>query len=852
MKILRYATVAGVLALSFLLYAAPSFINWNNKYKSYIEQKLKETYGTQVNINGSVEVSFIPIKMIIHDLYIKHESESYLSSKSTIIEKLEFKPSFLSLVKFAPSPKKVTIHGLITDIQNLYKVTKTGNNIKSVSIINSDVNVGKKDKIRIKTAIFKGTKANRKITSTFILRQNNYNLNASMDLVKHNTYQVDAKISSNFLNIALVGKQDQNAFKGKLTAKANNLLSVISGTEAGKQTADRAFELTSDIHVNNDELKIYNLRFNSEVIKGNGEVAYNRNNTYNVGIKLEKIDIDYLFFNQREVNHDRLNSILENFRLIIPDYINANSIIKAQEVKYNGKILSNIELKTGVHNGKADINLTLVLPGSDNSMGVTGEISSNKVISSFKGILSAQGQDMDSLSEWLFPISIKDDLKNENNKFKFSGYLYVAPRIFMISNVKMLMDEGNLHGEVSIKYNKKINIIDGKIDVNDINLNKYSLNFPTEIEKGKLPMQWLRDTKFDIKFKTSINNLILKNNQVKKISFLVNTIKDNLSISDINLIGDNVDISGNVQIITDFKTIKPTLKINLSGKEFSSAFIEFPNLIIKTKALKTRNETMKIIWSHYDFDFFKLNEFNGNINIDIKEFKTKSNILKDFKLNTILKDGLISVKLFEYKVAGGYAVFQGNIGTGSQPSLVSSFSIANLDISYIAKLLDIDNFTGNISISGSVKTEGKSVYEWVSKAVGKVSIAARGINFVGVDLDSFIVNLLKSKSKSDIASLTQVSLYSGNTSFTTIDGSAKIQNGICSTSLQFMINNASGSVSSNISLLQFTTISCLRLFFIPPEKSNPVYIDLNLTGPIWQPKVNFNIDDLYSIIKNNN
>lgn len=841
----RYVTVAGILIFLSLLYITPGFINWNNKYKSYIEQKLKETYEAQVNINGNIEVSFIPVKMIIYDLYIKHENKSYLSSKSTTIERLEFRPSFSSLVKFAPSPKKVTIHGLATDVKTLYRMTKTESNIKSVSIINSDIDIGKKDKIHIKTATFKDTKANKKITSTFILRQINYNLNA---IAKQNAHQVDAKISSNFLNIALVGKQDQNSFEGKLTAKANNLLSVISGTETGKQTADQTFELTSDIHVGNDEFKIYNLGFNSEAIKGNGEVAYNRNNTYNIGINLERIDTDYLFFNQREINHDRLNSVLENFRLIIPDYINANSIIKAQEVKYNGKSLSNVEFKTGVHNGKADINLTLALPGNDNNMTMFGKITSNKIVSNFKGILSAQGQDIDLLSEWLLPISIKEGVKNENNKFKFSGHVYVAPRILMVSNIEILAEKENLQGKVSIKYNKKINVIDGEINVNGINFDKYNFGLPAKVEKSKLPMQWLRDTKFNIKFKTDINNFILKSSQVKKINFLVDIVKDKLSINNINLIGNNIDVSGNAEITTDFKTTKPALEINLDGKEFNSAFIEFPDLVIKTKALKTKNETMKIIWSRHDFNFFKLNEFNGNINISIKEFKTKSNVLKDFKLNTILKDGLISVKQLEYRVADGYIFFQGNIGTGSEPSLVSSFLIANLDISHIAKLLDIDNLTGSISISGSVKTEGKSAYEWVSKAVGKVSIAARGINFIGVDLDSFIINLLKSKNKSDIASLTQVSLYNGSTFFTTIDGNANIQNGICSTSLQFIINNASGSISSNISLLQFTTISFLRLFFIPPEKSNPIYIDLNLTGPIWQPKVNFNIDDLYSIL----
>ncbi len=859
MKVLRYVATS-IFALLFLLYIVPSFINWNGKYKSYIAKKLEEVYGTQVNISGNIKVSFIPMKVVVHDLYLEHENEhkNYGLSNLITIEKLEFKPSFLSLIKLAPNPKAITIYNLTTDIQNLYGITtvKDGN-IKSISIVNSNINIGKgtqdKEKIHIKAANLKSSKTNRKITSAFVFKQNNYNLDANIDLAKQNTYQINAKISSNFLNIMLIGSKNRDSFEGKLTAKASNLFNVINGITTDKQvtpiTTSQTFELTSDIYANDNEFKIHNLQFNSDSIKGSGKISHEKGNVYNIEANFERMDIDYFIHNQQKnINYDKLNNILESFRLTIPKHININSIIRAQEVKYNSKTSSNLEFKAIVSNGRAGINFALILPGNNNNMTMFGEIIGDKVVSKFKGVLSAQGQDIDSISEWLFPVSIREDLKSDNNKFTFSSNIYAAPRIFMISDMQILTDEGSFVGKVSVKYNKKVNIIDGKISASNINFDKYNLNL--SYAKNKLPMQWLKDTKFNITFKTDINNALIKSNQVKKINFVVNTIKDKLTINNIKLVGDNIDVSGDVKIVTDFKTIRPVIEVNLSSEKFSSAFIELPDFLTKTKDAK--NEIAKISWSRHEFNFLKLDEFDGDINIDIKEFKTKFNGLKDFKLNTILKDGLISVRQLSYRIGDGSVMFQGNIGTGLESSLVSSFSIANLDISNVVKVLDINNLTGNISISGSIKTQGKNIHEWISRAVGKISLAARGINFIGIDLDSFIINLLASKSRSDIASLTQFSLYNGSTFFTTIDGSAEIKNGIFSTSMQFAINNASGSASSNISLLQFTTISLFRLFFIPPEKINPVYVDLNLAGLVWQPKISFDIDALYSIIAQNN
>lgn len=67
-----------------------------------------------------------------------------------------------------------------------------------------------------------------------------------------------------------------------------------------------------------------------------------------------------------------------------------------------------------------------------------------------------------------------------------------------------------------------------------------------------------------------------------------------------------------------------------------------------------------------------------------------------------------------------------------------------------------------------------------------------------MDFNSFITNLLNSKNKSEISTFAYVDIYNGKTFFENISGKASIKSGICSTSLQFGIDQASGSISYNL------------------------------------------------------
>ncbi len=125
---------------------------------------------------------------------------------------------------------------------------------------------------------------------------------------------------------------------------------------------------------------------------------------------------------------------------------------------------------------------------------------------------------------------------------------------------------------------------------------------------------------------------------------------------------------------------------------------------------------------------------------------------------------------------------------------------------------------------------------------------AQEIEFANVDFNSFITDLFSSKNKSGISTLTHVGIYNGSTVFKNVSGKASIRNGICSTSLQFEIDQASGSVSSNLTLPNFALISLSRFFFILPGRSSPIYVDVHLDGPIWRPKMSFDEDLIFNTV----
>ena len=151
-----------------------------------------------------------------------------------------------------------------------------------------------------------------------------------------------------------------------------------------------------------------------------------------------------------------------------------------------------------ISGGKISVNqMVIMLPGNNNVLHVEGNVSSNDLVSNFSGKIKVNGYDFESFVGWLFPVDF--GLKSNNNEFSLQSDVYIAPRIFSLSNVRVLTNGlGDAEGQLKIKYDKKSSFISGNIDVHHVDLDRYVVNTKLDIENF-MRMKWLKDINYKVK-----------------------------------------------------------------------------------------------------------------------------------------------------------------------------------------------------------------------------------------------------------------------------------------------------------------------------------------------------------------
>jgi len=412
-----------------------------------------------------------------------------------------------------------------------------------------------------------------------------------------------------------------------------------------------------------------------------------------------------------------------------------------------------------------------------------------------------------------------------------------------ISDIRLLNDKEFLQGSIKVSHTKKHNVIGGRFSVHNLNADKYNYSLLSSLSK----VQWLKSPKYDVSIETSVSDFTLNDTKIEDLGFSLKIEKGKLVADKIKLSGEDFDVTGDIKISVDKKYIKPLLDVNLTGNKFNGSILKLPNLIEVKRDSKSKIN--QIQWSAKQLDFLdNKKDFDANVQINVAELKDEQDILKNFNLNVVIINNIITVKKVDYALGHGQVSFQGYL----RPNLMYiKFFIANLDTKRVGKVIGVNNVNGQISLNGAIKAQGKSFHDWANNSSGEINLQTQGIEFTDVDFNSFITNLLSSKNKCKTSMLANVGIYNGSTFFENVSGKASIKNGICSASLQFGINQASGSTSSNLTLSSFTLVSLSRFFFIPPGHSSPVYIDMHLDGPIWRPKMSFDEDQIFTTLNRN-
>ncbi|WP_458695388.1 AsmA family protein [Wolbachia endosymbiont of Pentidionis agamae] len=828
------------MSVSLILYVISVFIDLN-KYKSVITEELEKIYNAKIFIGGKVEVSIINTEVIIHNVYIKPNASigKHLSELVTI-DKLKIKPAILSLLTFSFKPKSITIYGIKSNKSNLSSMIqiKINDNLTDVVIKKGSIfleeNFSEDGIITIEDVNIKNKKSKKEIFGKINLANRSYAFSSKIDVTQQN---IDIQADSELLKLKLVGNKKQEFFNGNLTLKINNNTNIFSKLIKASNVnllsyliPKESITISSNLEINKEEFIYSDLKINSDSIEANGK--FNRNiKSNNIDININRLKLD-TFLNYKE--NIQIKDLLESLNTNVTKNLNLNLVIEAKNVNYYDTILSNLHVSAQIANGIGKINSSLNLPKVDSKLLLSGKISNNRTLSQFDGNLSINGSDFSSALKWLAP-SI-EVTENKKSKFSLNSRLHIAPKIFLISDIEILSNQEVYQGTIKVKYTKKNNnVVDGELNIYNLNLNKYS--YP--LEKSLPRIKWIIGSKTHLNISANVNDLILNNSKIRNLSFLLYSQENELITDIIRMHGDHLDAVGKIKALIIGKT--PSIKVDIKGDKFNGNLLK-PLGLIKNKT-NLVNHTIE--WSKEQFNFLDgFQNFNGNINIHIKEFKTKNSNLKDFSLDAEFKNRIFTIKQLNYLSEDYDVALQGYVRIDKEYAIHTRFFISDLKVNNILGT----RVQGKVNLSGAINAQGKSMYDAINNSFGQISLEGKKINFSNINLDSFISKLLLVKSKSEIIALTNSDMYNGNTLFKKIVGRGDIKDGICSTSLTFHIEKASVSMSANILLLNATMVSIFRLFFIPNHQSDPVHIDMHIDGQVLNPKISFEVDKIYSTL----
>ncbi|WP_168463910.1 AsmA-like C-terminal region-containing protein [Wolbachia endosymbiont of Ctenocephalides felis wCfeT] len=830
MRLSIYATLSISLVL-ILLQIIVSFKDWNN-YKERIIQELEKTYDAKVHIGGNIEVSLITPKLTVHNVYIQY-SEDKEQKLSDLIsaDRIEIRPSLLSLFSFSLKAKSITLLGMKSNKANLLNIMRAKANSDIVDIIvkDSQLQYDSANVVNIKEIVIRRNKH-------FFGEINSYDFDGKVYISKSTV-----RVESDFINLLFTGYGDQEGLQGNLTIAIENDSNVISDMAKifnlnflSYITPSGNIRISSNVSINENEFTLADLMISSDSMQASGEIQNDRkNNNTNVNINFSRVDLGSMQ-NSSQSGAD-IKELLECFREAIPKDLSLNFDIKASDIQYQYKTLDDFHAKLKFTDGEVKVDTRLKFLGVNNVSYLSGNVSNNNSLSEFNGHLSVEGNDFGSFISCFFPsINIKE---NKKSQFTLHSKIHLAPRIFTISGIRLINGTEFLEGALKINHTKKRNIIDGEFNINNLNIDKYEYSLLSSLSK----VEWLKNFIYDVNIKTNIDNFTLNDTKIENLGFLFTVEKGKLATDKVKLSGKDFDITGNAQVLVDQKYAKPLLDVNLAGNKFNGKIFRLPNLVNVKK--DSRNEINQMQWSVEQFNLLDDKEdFDANVQISAEKFTTEQDVLKDFNLDAVMRNNTITFRQINYTLDQGQVFFQGYL---KPDSIYTKFSILNLDAKRISKVLNIKDINGQVSLNGEIKAQGKSFRDWANSSSGEINLQAQGVVFTNVNFNSFITNLLSSKNKSEISTLANTDIYNGSTLFNSASGKANISNGIVSTSLQFGIDQASGSASSNFTLSDFSLISVFRFFFIPMGHSNPLYIDMHLDGPIWHPKMSFDIDQIF-------
>lgn len=563
----------------------------------------------------------------------------------------------------------------------------------------------------------------------------------------------------------------------------------------------KPIKITANIDSHSREISISNLKILSDFIGGAGSIDISLNEEapiIDVFLDLENLDLDNLWSNEIVKVRDNSAFLAPKIATQNPDKTKEETTAsdeKNDDPKINielTKKLKNFELAAEVNIKKIkylsgeinDSNLYLTtskqgdiilmpaifsLPG-ESFLRVGGVFDNSTSVSKFLGEFDAKGKSLQEIFRWL-KIESQNLKLDALNEYSIYSDVLILPNSVALNNMILKVGDSEFLGDLKLDNDgKAINSL-AHIHVNQFNIDDHFLisGQNTYLSPGVLLKKvfWLNDLSSSNSLDLSFDRLIYKKEEFGEQSFKLRIGRGYIKISDLNLRSPQTDLSADFAV--DISDQNPQFKLKIDAKKFH---YETPKQDDKT--------AVKINAFDQFFALPSLENFDGEISVNIEDAQIDNFPINNIKLAGSLKDGNIEESTFGGEFYGGEFSYRGLLGFKINKVLNGNMSFTNLDLKpALSDLVGIKNISGIGNLSANITTVSRDKNEFFSKLKSEIKFNINSPTVEGYGLSDLIQKMFAPKTYAADLQNPQKILFNpeAKTIFQKASGTIQINNG---------------------------------------------------------------------------
>jgi hypothetical protein len=714
------------------------------------------------------------------------------------------------------------------------------------------------------------------------------------------------KVSSNNgmkLDLQLSAKHAANVdqLEGELNlflpdlSLANRLLSQLSVEGKNYDIKDSNFQAKGIFNYSDAQIKLNDLSLNSNNIsnaKINAIIGFNEFVDTDINIAIDNLNIlEFLPAESREdgflFTQQIISKLLTPPDFLMPERFSANIVVGINKINFLSNSINNVKAIGDIWSRNVYLNEFSFKLTESSKLSLNGILSHNDIRPKFEGSLNF----ISSIPAELDTLTNRAQARFANfSKIDLTTDIILIPNKLTFSALDMKMGEADASGDIFLlREPNGIITINSALTSNGIDLDSFNAKhyveqaiysfYRTDGDKtGKEHFSAVNDYKWLRNFSLYFNwmsDLRLENWTYNKHKFSNMNIQSKISrglfeIKKLDLKSELIDMQeSSLQLL--LQSFRPKINLNANIKYLDNKVWDLlpSNASLKATLLRDINKLVMTQSENNDggeqvtaakkaviipdFNFFSINNYDGNIEISADKIMFADDEVNDLKTKINVSNGNIIFNKLEGSVFEGKFFFVGVMAIMSVvPNAAFDFSFENMNpeplFRHVTKMPE--RITGYVNIRGKAETIGNTWQEFFAKMSATAEFAGKKIIITGFDIGE-VVNAADAQLNIQ-NKLDNLQYYSvnGSSFFSDIKGAFSLQNGLLKiNNMQLSNNRVQGAFSVNYNIFSQAASGIAQFSFIPIKQKVTLSNTYALAGTVNNLGVSVNNDAIINYIK---